>query len=180
MWRHAALQHGGFYSNGNQYSFMQASFYIIVRNGFSMNSSIRGSSAWWSHTRMVRMTALDIQVSLRNPTPCWRAAWRQCTHSIFYHKINWNIYHENYQKLLRIWFFKDFQGAEFLGLNHFQEGALSKNLNFFQNFHLGRKLSPSLTKSRACFEILNIWQESQFIWLTFTIKTSRQNLVVKI
>ena len=43
MWRHAVLQHGGFYSNGNQYSFMQASFYIIVRNGFSGNSSIRGS-----------------------------------------------------------------------------------------------------------------------------------------
>ena len=39
------FQHGGFYSNGNQYSFMQASFYIIVHNGFSMNFSIRGSSA---------------------------------------------------------------------------------------------------------------------------------------
>ena len=36
---------------GNQYSFMQASFYIIVRNGFSMNLSIRGSSAWWSRAR---------------------------------------------------------------------------------------------------------------------------------
>ena len=29
-------------------SFMQASFYIIVRNGFSVSFSIRGSSAWWS------------------------------------------------------------------------------------------------------------------------------------
>ena len=47
---------------------MQASFYIIVRNGFSMNFSIRGSSAWWSRGRMVRVTALDIQVSLRIPT----------------------------------------------------------------------------------------------------------------
>ena len=48
---------------------MQASFYIIVRSGFSMNSSIRGSSAWWSlHAHMVWVTALDIQVSLRNPT----------------------------------------------------------------------------------------------------------------
>ena len=48
---------------------MQASFYIIVSNGFYMNSSIRGSSAWWwLHARMVHMTALDIQVSLRNPT----------------------------------------------------------------------------------------------------------------
>ena len=47
---------------------MQASFYIIVRNGFSMNFSIRGSSAWRSHACMVRVTALDIQVSLRNPT----------------------------------------------------------------------------------------------------------------
>ena len=46
---------------------MQASFYIIVRYGFSMNFSIRGSSTWWSHTRMVGVTALDIQVSLRNP-----------------------------------------------------------------------------------------------------------------
>ena len=68
MWRHAVLQHGCFYSNGNQYSFMQASFYIIVRNGFFMNFSIRGSSAWWSRARMVRVTALDIQVSLHNPT----------------------------------------------------------------------------------------------------------------
>ena len=35
----------GFCSNGNQYSFMQASFYIIVRDSLSMNFSIRGSSA---------------------------------------------------------------------------------------------------------------------------------------
>ena len=33
-----------------------------------MNFSIRGSSAWWSRTHMLRVTALDIQVSLRNPT----------------------------------------------------------------------------------------------------------------
>ena len=42
--------------------------YSIVRNGFSMNFSIHGSNAWWSCARMVRMTALDIQVSLRNDT----------------------------------------------------------------------------------------------------------------
>ena len=47
MWCHAVLQHGCFYSNGNQYSFMQASFCIIVLNSFSMNFSICGSSAWW-------------------------------------------------------------------------------------------------------------------------------------
>ena len=47
---------------------MQASLYIIVRNGFSMNLSICGSSAWWSCERVVRVTALDIQVSLCNPT----------------------------------------------------------------------------------------------------------------
>ena len=46
---------------------MQASFYIIVHNGFSMNFSIRGSNAWWPRARMVHMTALDIQVSLHNP-----------------------------------------------------------------------------------------------------------------
>ena len=46
---------------------MQAYFYIIVRNSFSMNFSIRGSSAWWSHACMVHVTALDIQVSLHNP-----------------------------------------------------------------------------------------------------------------
>ena len=45
---------------------MQASFYIMVHNGFSMNFSIRSSSAWWSRMRMVHVTALDIQVSLRN------------------------------------------------------------------------------------------------------------------
>ena len=43
------------------------SFYIIVLNGFSMNFSIHGSSPWWSRACMVRVTALDIQVSLRNP-----------------------------------------------------------------------------------------------------------------
>ena len=68
MWHHDVLQHGCFYSNGNQYSFMQASFYIIVHNSFSMNFSIRGSSAWWSRARMVRVAALGIQVSLRYPT----------------------------------------------------------------------------------------------------------------
>ena len=47
---------------------MQASFDIIVRNGFSMNFSIRDSSAWWSRMRMVHVTSLDIQVSLCNPT----------------------------------------------------------------------------------------------------------------
>ena len=68
MWCHAVLRHGGFYSNVNQCSFMQASFYIILHNGFSMNFSICGSSAWWSRVRMVLVTALDFQVSLRNPT----------------------------------------------------------------------------------------------------------------
>ena len=48
---------------------MKASFNIIVHNGFSMDFSIRGSSAWCSRERMVRVvTALDIQVSLRYPT----------------------------------------------------------------------------------------------------------------
>ena len=46
---------------------MPASFYIIVRNGFSMNFSIRGSTTWWSRERMVPLTALDIQVSPHNP-----------------------------------------------------------------------------------------------------------------
>ena len=46
---------------------MQASFYTNVRKSIFMNFPIRGSSAWWSRTRMVRVTtALDIQVSLRN------------------------------------------------------------------------------------------------------------------
>ena len=39
---------------------MQASFYIIVRNSFSMNFSICGSNTWWSCAHMVRLTALDI------------------------------------------------------------------------------------------------------------------------
>ena len=60
-------------------SFMKASFYIIVHNGFSMNFSIRGSSARWSR---VRMTALDIQVSLRNPTAMLETAWRLWKRSI--------------------------------------------------------------------------------------------------
>ena len=47
---------------------MQASFCIIVHNGISMSLFIRGSSARWSLVHMVRVTALDIQVTLRNPT----------------------------------------------------------------------------------------------------------------
>ena len=43
---------------------MQACFYIIVRNGFS----ICGSSALWLCARMVCVAALDIQVSLCNLT----------------------------------------------------------------------------------------------------------------
>ena len=39
-------------------------FTIIVHNSFS----ICGSSTWWSRARMVCVTALDIQVSPRNPT----------------------------------------------------------------------------------------------------------------
>ena len=35
-------------------------------------------------------------------------------------------YHENHQKVLGIWFFKDFEDAEFLGSNHFQEGVCKK------------------------------------------------------
>ena len=45
---------------------MQASVYIIVRDGLSMDFSIRGSSAWWSQARMVPVTVLDIQVSLQS------------------------------------------------------------------------------------------------------------------
>ena len=64
---------------------MQASFYINVRNSFSMNFSIRGWSAWWSRTHMLWVTALDIQVSLRNPTAMLEdsnTAWRQWKHSV--------------------------------------------------------------------------------------------------
>ena len=68
MWRHAVLQHGCFYTNGNQ--FMQVFFYITVRKFFSPWTSpfVVQASTWWSHARMVRVTALDIQVSLCNPT----------------------------------------------------------------------------------------------------------------
>ena len=62
---------------------MQTSFHIIVCNGFFMNFSIRGSSAWRLRVRM-HVTALDIQVRLRNPTPCWRTAWRQWKCSIWF------------------------------------------------------------------------------------------------
>ena len=46
-------------------------------------------------------------------------------------QLKYFLYHENRQKLLGIWFFKDFQGVEFLGPNRFQEGVLSKNCIFF-------------------------------------------------
>ena len=105
MWRHAVVQHGCMiciYSNGNQYSFMKASFYIIVRNGFSMNFSIRGSSARWS---CACMAALDIQVSLRAWLPwisrsvcaiqqtSWRTAWRQWKRSSI--KYNLDVIQES-------------------------------------------------------------------------------------
>ena len=47
---------------------MQASFFIIVHNNFSINFSICGLSVVRVRAHMVRVTALDIQVSLRNPT----------------------------------------------------------------------------------------------------------------
>ena len=47
---------------------MQASFYIIERKSrcIFMNFLICGSSPWWLRARMVPMTALDIQVSVRS------------------------------------------------------------------------------------------------------------------
>ena len=54
--------------------------------------------------------------------------------------------------LLAIWFFKDFQGAEF----PYSRRGLVKKVRFFQHVHLGGEIFPSLTKSRACFEIPNI------------------------
>ena len=41
---------------------------------------------------------------------------------------------ESHQQLLGIWFFKDLQGAEFVGPNHFPEGMFSKNYTFFKIF----------------------------------------------
>ena len=79
-----------------------------------------------------------------------------------------------------IWFFKDFLRHRRSWTKPFSRGGVVKKSALLLNFHLGRKIFPSLTKSRACFEILNIWQESQFIWLIFTIETNRQDHVVKI
>ena len=42
----------------------------------------------------------------------------------------------------------------------FSRGGVVKIWPFFQNFHLGRKIFQSLTKSGACFEIPNIWQKA--------------------
>ena len=92
MWCHAVVQHCGFYSNGNQYSFMQASFYMIVHNGFF---SICGSSAWWLCTRMVHMTALDVSVILRNPTAMLGGQqdnqWKRFIAELFH--PSWHIIH---------------------------------------------------------------------------------------
>ena len=104
---------------------------------------------------------------------------RYTKYILSYNQLKEFLYHENHQKLLGIWFFRDFQGAEFLGPNYFQEGVLSKKWHFFHNFHLGRNIFPSLTKSRACFEIPNIWQESQSIWLLSTIKSIWQILLLR-
>ena len=57
------------YSNGNQYSFMQASFYIIVRNGFSMNFSICVVQMHEDHMReWCTWLPWISRFSLRNPT----------------------------------------------------------------------------------------------------------------
>ena len=73
-----------------------------------------------------------------------------------------------------------FKAQKVLDRTIFKRGCCKKKWHSLLNFHLGCKIFPSLTKSIACFEIPNIWQESQFIWLTFTIKTTRQDHVVKI
>ena len=57
-------------------------------------------------------------------------------HNIYFivKQLKYILYHENHQNLLGIWWFKYFQGAEFLGPNHFQERVLSKNDTFFKIF----------------------------------------------
>ena len=66
---------------------MQASFYIIVcntvTNSIFMSFSIRGSSAWWSLVYMVRVTALDIQVSLRNAMAFFPSNMAACENTLY-------------------------------------------------------------------------------------------------
>ena len=73
---------------------MQASFYIIVRNSIFMNFTIRGSSVSWLRARMVRMTALDIQVSLGNPMafvlPTWLLVKTLYTPSKILGQLHWS------------------------------------------------------------------------------------------
>ena len=70
---------------------------------------------------------------------------------------------------LGIWFFKDFQGAEGLGSNHFQEGVrvLSKN-DTFCYFIWDAKFSHLffVQNLEVALKFKNIWQEIQLIRLT--------------
>ena len=103
------------------------------------------------------------------------------TQNIFYHEINWNTFSTmKTSKVTRNLVLQRFPRCIIFWTKPFSRGGCCQKWQFFQNFHPGRKIFPSLTKYRACLEIPNIWQESQFIWLTFTIESTRQNLVVKI
>ena len=57
-------------------------FYIIVHNGFSMNFSIQGSSAWWPRACMVHWLSWISRSVCAIRRPCWRTAWRQWKRSI--------------------------------------------------------------------------------------------------
>ena len=67
---------------------------------------------------------------------------------------------KKYQKLLEIWFFKDFQGAEILGPNHLSRGTvnkitlLAKFSHLLQNQDLALKCKAS--DSEASLSNINV------------------------
>ena len=81
-WHHAVLQNGCFYSNGNQYSFMQGSFTLLCvtvsprTSPFVVQAHDDRVRAWCAWLPWIFRSVCAIR------RPCWRTAWRQWKCSI--------------------------------------------------------------------------------------------------
>ena len=107
------------------------------------------------------------------------------TRKICYHKIDCKDfhYHEKRQWLLEICFFKDFQGAEIIGPNHFKQGCCKNNNKkpdtFCKISNYDAKFSLNLQIQELALKLYLSDSGSKSICLTFANKCIRQNLYLQ-
>ena len=172
MWCHAVLQHGCFYSNGYQYSFMQASFYIIVRNRFLhelLHSWFR-CMVILACARMMRVTALDIQVSLRNPTAMFNGGQHDIIENALYVYSSHYYYHYYYLK-----FCIQIKGSNFV------PGPIARKWGIQCILLLGRDSDEYTVDAMSLVMLTNLqtWERrTQCLWWTlFSGKQLEQSLI---